>query len=257
VWSLALVVLGIVVYLIETGAEGSDDGDTVGSKIFEYTVLTCFLCDSYFSVVVTGLFLKPVMSALNDSRVMASFQKSGGYKKRVRVRALTQTLYMTLFGSSLAVLSSTYLYINLLLYFDAKTFDMRSNPWLNPLVIGNVVTLCCRVNRIVNQVYHLSSHPAVGNVVSMLNDVGMLFVSGVFKHASTKSARIKQAPVRSSPLDARAEQPVANIVLAANSNSGDLPLPCQHPVMSRDKRSSSIRWFSRSSANSDDPLVLP
>ena len=137
VWSLALVVLGIVVYLIETGAEGSNDVNTVGSKILEYTVLTCFVTDCYFSVVVTGLFLKPVMSALNDSRVMASFQKSGGYKKRVRVRALTQTLYMTLFGSSLAVLSSTYLYINLLLYLDGKASGLRSNPWENPLVIGN------------------------------------------------------------------------------------------------------------------------
>jgi hypothetical protein len=138
VWSLALVVLGIVVYLIETGAEGSDDVDTVGSKILEYTVLTCFFCDSYFSVVVTGLFLKPVVSALNDLLVTASSQKSGRHKKRVRVSALTQTLYMTLFGSSLAVLSSTYLYINLLLYFDGNmTLGMRSNSWLNPLVIGN------------------------------------------------------------------------------------------------------------------------
>ncbi len=97
VWSLALVVLGIVVYLLETGAEGANDADTVGSKILEYTVLTCFFSDSYFSVVVTGLFLKPVMSTLKNSRGIAAVEKSVGYKK------MRQTVYMTLFGSSLAV----------------------------------------------------------------------------------------------------------------------------------------------------------
>ncbi len=96
-WSLALVVLGIVVYLIETGADGSDDAETVGSKILEYTVLTCFFSDSYFSVVVTGLFLKPVIETLKDGRGIASAQNSVGYKK------MRQTVYMTLFGSSLAV----------------------------------------------------------------------------------------------------------------------------------------------------------
>ena len=101
VWSLALVVLGIVVYLIETGTEGSNDVETVGSKILEYTVLTCFFSDSYFSVVVTGLFLKPVMSTLKEGRGIASVQKSVGYKK------MRQTVYMTLFGSSLAVPSSS------------------------------------------------------------------------------------------------------------------------------------------------------
>jgi hypothetical protein len=99
VWSLALVVLGIAVYLLETGAEGSDDVDTVGSKILEYTVLTCFFSDSYFSVVVTGLFLKPVMSTLKDGRGIAAVRRSVGYKK------MQQTVYMTLFGSSLAVFS--------------------------------------------------------------------------------------------------------------------------------------------------------
>ncbi len=141
-WSLALVVLGIVVYLIETDAEGFNDVNTVGSKILEYTVLTCFVTDSYFSVVVTGLFLKPVMRTLKYGRGIASVQKSGGYKQ------MQQTVYMTLFGSSLAVLSSTYLYVNLLLFFDGKTSGMRSNPWLNPLVIGNIITLCCRASRL-------------------------------------------------------------------------------------------------------------
>ncbi len=135
-----------MVYLIESEAEGSDDVDTVGSKILEYTVLTCFVTDSYFSVVVTALFLKPVMSTLKDGRGVASFERSVGYKK------MRQTVYMTLFGSSLAVLSSTYLYINLLLFFDGKTSGMRSNPWLNPLVTGNASILCCRVKRLVTQV---------------------------------------------------------------------------------------------------------
>ncbi len=95
--SLALVVLGIAVYLIETGPEGSDDADTVGSKILEYTVLTCFFSDSYFSVVVTALFLKPVMTTLKNGQGIAAVEKSVGYRK------MQQTVHMTLFGSSLAV----------------------------------------------------------------------------------------------------------------------------------------------------------
>ncbi len=35
----------------------------------------------------------------------------------------------------------------------------------------------------------LSRPLSVGNIVSILNDVGMLFVSGVFKHASWKALR--------------------------------------------------------------------
>jgi hypothetical protein len=90
------------------------------------------------------------------------------------------------------VLSSTYLYVDLLLFFDGKTSGMRSDPWLNPLVIGNIMTLCCRVNRLVIQVCLLSPLTlSVGNAVSILNDVGMLFVSGVFKHASRKQLTLR------------------------------------------------------------------
>jgi hypothetical protein len=186
VLSLALVVLGIVVCLIETGAEGYDDVGTMGSKILEYTVLTCFFSDSYFSVVVTGLFLKPVMSALIAGWKVPSVQQSAGYKM------MQQTVYMSLFGSLLAVLSSTYLYINLLLFFDGRASGIRSNPWLNPLVTGTI-TLCCRVNRLVTQVCIRSPLTlSVSDVVSILNDVGMLFVSGVLKRASSKQLALRR-----------------------------------------------------------------
>ena len=134
--SLGLVVLGVFAFVLETDVENATDVDTVGSKILEYTVLTCFLMDSYFSVVVTAVFLKPVIGVLREGRGLQTAQKSLGYKR------MKQTRNMTLFGSSLAVLSSTYLYINLLLFFDGKTSNIRTSEWLNPLVASKAVFSC-------------------------------------------------------------------------------------------------------------------
>jgi hypothetical protein len=70
-----------------------------------------------------------------------------------------KTKWLTLSGASLAVLSSTALYINVLLAFMSGNSLWWSNPYLNIYVFGT-------------------------NLDSVLNDLGMLLACGVLKTAS-------------------------------------------------------------------------
>ena len=81
---------------------------------------------------------------------------SEGYK------SLQKTKWLTLAGCTLAVGSSTLMYLNVLLYFTIKEGSFASNPWLNPLVFAI-------------------------SLDSILNDVGMLLVSGVPKNMPSPS----------------------------------------------------------------------
>jgi hypothetical protein len=129
-----VIVEHLTLYFVVFGAavlfacDCSQDPDSAGFKILEYTVLTCCVMDTYFSVFVTSLFLRPISKVLTEGRSVA--QQSTGYKQ------LQKTKYNTLFGSSLAVVSSTILYVFLLLFFDGRNEIVSNNVWLNPLVIG-------------------------------------------------------------------------------------------------------------------------
>ena len=73
---------------------------------------------------------------------------------------MQQTKYLTLAGSTLAVVSSSLLYVNVALQMMAPSSEEGSifwtSPWLNLFVFGN-------------------------NFDSMANDVGMLLICGVLK----------------------------------------------------------------------------
>jgi len=154
------VLLGIILHLAGTLSDDVTSKDA-GFLVLEYTILYIMANDLFFSVVITFLFLRPISQILDEGGSgMAS--QSKGYKH------LRDTRRMTLLGSSMAVISSTYLYINLLLFFNASNsrgglfydnskLDFLEDPNLNPLVV-------------------------VGNADSMVNDVGMLLVCGVFKY---------------------------------------------------------------------------
>ena len=112
--------------------------------------------DTTFSVVVTALFLRPIYKVLRRGDVGAQDMRSTGYK------SLMKTKWMTLSGASLAVLSSTALYINSLLYFTALYRDAiqwHASPYLNFFVLGL-------------------------NLDSALNDLGLLLACGVLKKFS-------------------------------------------------------------------------
>lgn len=162
------VVLGIVFHFVG-GLANDGTGEVLqdsGYLILEYTILYIMANDLFFSVVITFLFLRPITQILHEGEGEVASQSKG-------YRHLRDTHRMTLLGSSLAVISSTYLYINLLLFFNASKqqggifddiCDFRTSTLWNPLVIA-------------------------GNVDSMVNDFGMMFVCGVFKYASREKFR--------------------------------------------------------------------
>jgi hypothetical protein len=111
-----------------------------------------FLQDTTFTVVVTALFLHPIYKTFREGG--AAVQQPARYK------AMLKTKWMTLGGTSLAVVSSTALYINMLLFFalgdHASGNKWNANSYLNISVFGP-------------------------NLDSVLNDVGLLLVCGVLK----------------------------------------------------------------------------
>jgi hypothetical protein len=121
--------------------------------------------------VVTLIFLRPIYNVLGNH--IAAGQRSAAY------RSLQKTKYMTLAGASLAVVSSTALYINMGLFFvlggNGKPF--YANPYLHVTVFGT-------------------------NLDSVLNDVGMLLACGVIKTfwASWTRQQTTVAPVGNAPL---------------------------------------------------------
>jgi hypothetical protein len=111
-------------------------------------VFPLIVMDGAFSIVVTMIFVRPLYRLLRMGS-MAADQSQGYYD-------IQKTMCMTLFGSSLAVFSSTALYINVVLHFYQQDTNV-TNHWQLPLVFGP-------------------------NADSILNDVGMLFVCGVLKN---------------------------------------------------------------------------
>jgi hypothetical protein len=112
-----------------------------------------FAQDTTFSAVVTVLFLRPIYKVLVPlSEGGVGIQRSAGYK------SMMKTKWLTLSGASLAVLSSTALYINVFLALMLGG-TWYSSPYSNFFVFGM-------------------------NLDSMLNDLGMLLVCGVLKTAS-------------------------------------------------------------------------
>ena len=109
--------------------------------------------DTTFSAVVTVLFLRPIYKVLREGGV--GVQRSAGYK------SMMKTKWLTLSGAILAVLSSTALYINLLLMImlGGSGSPWHANPYLQVGVFGV-------------------------NLDSVLNDLGMLLVCGVLKTTS-------------------------------------------------------------------------
>jgi hypothetical protein len=123
-----------------------------------FATASCILIvvmDTTFSAMITTIFLLPILKVLGEGKGAA--QHSAGYKK------MQQTKWMTMFGASLSVLSSTLLYVNFLLaIFGGRGSQYDIVPWLNITVFGISMDSIC-------------------------NDVGMLFVCGVLKKAPSLS----------------------------------------------------------------------
>jgi hypothetical protein len=102
---------------------------------------------------VTALFLRPIYKVLGEGGAVV--HESAGYK------SLQKTKWLTLMGSTLAVLSSSALYINMGLFviLGDRGKPFYTNPYLSYAVFGM-------------------------NLDSVMNDVGILVVCGVLKTVS-------------------------------------------------------------------------
>ena len=120
--------------------------------------LLLIMMDTVFSIVVTMVFLRPIVEVMQAGGRVAC--QSEGY------RYMQKTKWHTLFGSTLCVVSSTLLYVNLVLFFMTYNVENPSifqrNNWLNPYTFGLTADSVC-------------------------NDVGLLFASGVVKKVSLPS----------------------------------------------------------------------
>ena len=105
----------------------------------------------------TLLFVRPIYKILIEGADVA--KQSAGYHK------LRQSMWMSLLGSLLAVLSSTVLYGNAFYFFlnyQTPGHPAVANPFLNIYIFGK-------------------------NVDSMCNDIGVLLVCGVLKNVSFRN----------------------------------------------------------------------
>jgi hypothetical protein len=128
---------------------------TAGLVVSAVSFILIVVMDTTFSAMITTIFLLPILEVLGEGKGAA--EHSAGYKK------MQQTKWMTMFGASVSVISSTLLYVNFLLaIFGGFGSQYDRSPWLNPFVFGISMDSIC-------------------------NDVGMLFVCGVLKKAPSLS----------------------------------------------------------------------
>jgi hypothetical protein len=136
--TLWLAPIGVVAYTVYRPA---------GALIASVSAVGILSLDSVITVITTVIFLRPVLFAL--AHVSDDRRHTTGFK------SMQQTKFMTLVGSSVATLSSTVLYINVILMLVISG-KFSENALLNPLVF-------------------------MANVDCILNCIGMLLVSGVPK----------------------------------------------------------------------------
>jgi hypothetical protein len=151
---LWLAPIGVLSYLFNS---------TAGLVILIVAGLAVSVINAVFSVVVTMVFLRPIVTVLKEGGNEA--RHSAGYRYMQTIK------WHTLIGSTMCVVSSTLLYLNIALFFG--TYDRNhpsiflSNEWLNPFVFGLTADSVC-------------------------NDVGLLFACGLLKSVSICGGRVKK-----------------------------------------------------------------
>jgi WD40 repeat protein len=154
-WSLKRLKAGFkwearIIYLVPLIIVSFSIARTVGLITVGIGGLVVFACDTYFSIGITMTFLHPITKTISLAQ--------GGVYSQAHEQAfqhLEELQYTTLAGVSLAVFSSTLLYISFLVRLGVGGIFITS-PWLQPSVFGV-------------------------NLDSVLNDIGMLLCSGTLK----------------------------------------------------------------------------
>jgi hypothetical protein len=121
-------------------------GFAIGAAIIPFILIT----DTIFSVIVTFIFLKPILDVL---------QSAGRAVQTVAKGRLERTKRWNFAGLILTVVSSTALYLHVIAFYILSVLHRYS---LHRTVIGNP---------------HVFGIP----MVSMLNIIGMILMCGMFK----------------------------------------------------------------------------
>jgi hypothetical protein len=116
------------------------------------------MIDTHLSVGITKLFVRPISKVLAEGSGVVN--DSAGYK------SMAESKWLTLVGSTLALASSTGLYLVMALQFawGGPDGELWKNKWLNAFVLGV-------------------------NLNSILGTIGMIFVCGVLKTSHISSIR--------------------------------------------------------------------
>jgi len=207
------------------------------------------IMDLSFSVIVTGLFLSPIYKVRGETDSVKGSIGSMRTQWAGHNRLLT-TKWMTLIGSTLAVVSSTVLYANVILYMLMEWYSIYwTSSFLNIFVFGV-------------------------NADSVANDLGMLLVSGVLKtiscgaltstfRSALKSDEPNPSSLSTASMEERlltdsdsAETTFTTIQLFTDGMTGISPMPphlnAQENLPSKERRGSSMIGTSVSGSLSID-----
>jgi hypothetical protein len=140
-----VITIGVAVFDLQAAM-------AVAAVIVTFVLVT----DAIFSVIVTYIFLKPVLEVL---------QAAGGNVRTEASRRLGRAKRWNFAGVLVTVGSSTVLYVNMLAYFILaflREHSLNRSVWGSPFTFGLAVD-------------------------SILNTLGMILLCGMFKDASLRS----------------------------------------------------------------------
>jgi hypothetical protein len=159
-------------------------------------VLTTFvlITDAIFSVIVTYIFLQPMLEVL---------RAAGGNIHTEASRRLERTKWWNFAGVLVTVLSSTVLYVNLVAQFMLSFLHQHylgRSVWGNPFTFGLAMD-------------------------SNLNTLGMLLLCGMFKNVSLPSPLTIASRLGSKVAVAAPEEPKGESYLVQGETPAELPVP--------------------------------
>jgi hypothetical protein len=215
---------GRTLYLIAVGCPLFAIHPIAGLAMAAVIVILVIVMDTAFSVLVTMLFVYPINEILEILK-----EGEGSAQRAAEYKRLQKTMWHTLFGSTLAVVSSTVLYVNMVLCFTVPG-PFFSIPWLHIFVFGV-------------------------NLDSIFNDIGMWFVSGMFEEVYVYLIRAGTSSQKKSyPSPHRSVAPMYDCPPAAGRVNGDDVFSSEDLVVKRGGNENSLE---QAAAASVPPIAIP
>jgi hypothetical protein len=141
-------------FLVPIGTTVAFIDDAHGGYFIGVSVVLVLICNAYFAVGITWVFLRPVIETLD--MVTSERRLTPAFKD------LQRTKHATFVAASLSLFSTTLLYLGFIIW--ASVFGIFwSNPWLSPMVFGQ-------------------------NLDSVINGVCMLLISGTLTQFLTTAS---------------------------------------------------------------------